>query len=107
MKKAFLVAVLAAYAIPAAAQHTLDQVRTRGEVLCGVSQGQAGFSLPDPSGTMAGLDVDICKGVAAAVLKDATKVRYIPLSSAERFIALQTGRVDLLSRTTTWTLARE
>lgn len=106
-KAALLAAVLATIAMPAAAQNTLEQVRTRGELLCGVSQGQPGFSLPDPSGTMAGLDVDICKGIAAAVLKDASKIRYIPLSSAERFLALQTGRVDLLARTTTWTLSRE
>jgi general L-amino acid transport system substrate-binding protein len=107
MRGAILALALAALATPAAAQNTLEQVRARGEVICGVTQGTAGFSLPDPSGAMAGLDVDVCKGVAAAVLKDASKVRYIPLSSTERFLALQTGRVDLLARTTTWTLGRE
>jgi general L-amino acid transport system substrate-binding protein len=110
MRKVFGLLVLAALVTTppgARADGALDQVRGRGELLCGVTQGTIGFSAMDAKGEMSGLDVDICKAVAAAVLKDASKVRYIPLSSTERFIALQSGRVDLLARTTTWTLGRE
>ncbi len=86
---------------------TLQETLDRGEVQCGVSDGLAGFSAPDDEGNWQGLDVDICRAVAAAVLGDADAVRYISLNAVERFTALQSGEVDLLSRNTTWTTIRD
>ncbi|MGF7005573.1 amino acid ABC transporter substrate-binding protein [Aminobacter sp. BE322] len=96
----------AALAVPAKAD-TLDIVKQRGTVTCGVSQGVAGFSAPDDAGKWSGFDIDICRAVAAAVLGDPEKVSYVPLSTKERFTAVQSGTVDLLSRQTTWTLSRD
>ncbi|MEJ6782327.1 amino acid ABC transporter substrate-binding protein [Aminobacter sp. Piv2-1] len=95
-----------ALAVPAKAD-TLDIVKQRGTVTCGVSQGVAGFSAPDDAGKWSGFDIDICRAVAAAVLGDPEKVSYVPLSTKERFTAVQSGAVDLLSRQTTWTLSRD
>jgi general L-amino acid transport system substrate-binding protein len=86
---------------------TLDDVKAKGFVQCGVSQGLPGFSNPDSAGNWTGIDVDLCRGVAAAVFGDATKVKYTPLSAKERFTALQSGEVDVLSRNTTWTATRD
>jgi len=86
---------------------TIQAVKARGEVLCGVHQGRYGFAIADSQGKWKGLDVDYCKAVAAAVLGDANKVKYIPLGSVQRFPALQSGEVDMLSRTTTITLTRD
>lgn len=86
---------------------TLDDVKAKGHVQCGVSQGLPGFSNPDESGNWTGLDVDVCRAVAAAVLGDAGAVKFTPLSAKERFTALQSGEVDILSRNTTWTLVRD
>ncbi len=86
---------------------TLADVKAKGFVQCGVSQGLPGFSNPDESGNWTGLDVDMCRAIAAAVLRDASKVKYSPLSAKERFTALQSGEVDVLSRNTTWTLVRD
>ena len=86
---------------------TLDDVRRRGELRCGVSIGLAGFSAPDDRGNWQGLDVDFCRAVAAAIFKDPGKVKFIPLSAKERFTALQSGEIDLLSRNTTWTMSRD
>lgn len=86
---------------------TLDKVKKNGKVRCGVTQGVAGFSSPDSKGNWSGLEVDICKAVAAAALGDANKVQYIALSAQSRFTALQSGEVDILSRVTTWTLSRD
>lgn len=86
---------------------TLDVVKQRGEVRCGVSQGVLGFSAPDKNGTWSGFDVDFCRAIAAATLGDPDKVAYVPLSTKDRFTALQSGEVDLLSRQTTWTLSRD
>lgn len=91
----------------AASAATLDDVKAKGHVQCGVSQGLPGFSNPDEKGDWTGIDVDLCRGVAAAVFGDAGKVKYTPLSAKERFTALQSGEVDLLSRNTTWTLIRD
>jgi general L-amino acid transport system substrate-binding protein len=88
-------------------QNTLDSVRSRGHLQCGVSTGIAGFSQPDSKGEWRGIDVDLCRAVAAAVLGDANKVRYTPLTTQQRFTALQSGEVDVLSRNTTWTLSRD
>ena len=91
----------------ALAQSTLDAVQKKGFVQCGVNTGLAGFSQPDSRGVWKGLDVDVCRAVAAAVFGDATKVRYTPLTAQQRFTALQSGEVDLLSRNTTWTITRD
>ena len=101
----FLVAALLVSA-PARAG-TLDEVRTRDLLICGVSQGLPGFSAHDAAGKWSGIDVDVCRALAAAVLKDSEKVRYVELSPKERFTALQSGEVDVLSRNTTWTLVRD
>ncbi|WP_114392176.1 amino acid ABC transporter substrate-binding protein [Oleisolibacter albus] len=91
----------------ASAATTLDTVKGRGQLLCGVNTGLAGFSNPDSQGKWTGLDVDVCKAVAAAVLGDANKVRYVPLTAQQRLTALQSGEIDILSRNTTWTLTRD
>ena len=93
--------------VSAATAGTLEEVKKRGTLLCGVSQGLPGFSNPDKTGKWSGLDVDLCRAIAAATLGDANKVTYKPLSAKERFTALQSGEVDLLSRNTTWTLSRD
>jgi general L-amino acid transport system substrate-binding protein len=86
---------------------TLDDVKKRGFLKCGVGQGLAGFSSPDKAGQWRGIDVDLCRGVAAATLGDANKVKYTALSAKERFTALQSGEIDLLSRNTSWTIVRD
>jgi general L-amino acid transport system substrate-binding protein len=89
------------------AGETMDAVKAKGFVQCGVSTGLAGFSNPDDAGNWSGLDVDVCRGVAAAVFGDSGAVKYTPLTAKERFTALQSGEVDVLSRNTTWTLTRD
>jgi len=91
----------------AAQAQTLDAVKSRGNLLCGVSQGLPGFSNPDDKGNWTGIDVDVCRAVAAAVFGDDSKVKYVPLSAKERFTALQSGEIDMLSRNTTWTFTRD
>ena len=86
---------------------TLDAVKSKGFVQCGVSDGLPGFSYTDAKGEYKGIDVDICRAVAAAVFGDASKVKYSPLTAKERFTALQSGEVDMLSRNTTWTSSRD
>jgi general L-amino acid transport system substrate-binding protein len=85
----------------------LDQVKAKGFIQCGVSQGLPGFSNPNDKGEWTGLDVDFCRAVAAAVFGDATKVKFTPLSAKDRFTALQSGDIDILSRNTTWTISRD
>ncbi len=103
----FLVVWLLAFSAGSALADTLREVRSKGYLDCGVSTGIPGFSNPDSRGRWSGLDVDVCKAVAAAVLGDADKVRYTPLTPSDRFSALSSGEVDLLSRNTTWTHARD
>ena len=91
----------------AASAGTLDDVRQHGFVQCGVSQGLMGFSVPDAQNNWTGMDVDFCRAIAAAVLGDATKVKFTPLTAKERFTALQSGEIDVLSRNTTWTMSRD
>jgi len=91
----------------AAAQSTAQAVRSKGYVQCGVNTGLAGFSQPDSKGVWRGVDVDVCRAVAAAVFGDASKVRYTGLTAQQRFTALQSGEVDILSRNTTWTVSRD
>ncbi|MFT6916732.1 MAG: general L-amino acid transport system substrate-binding protein [Motiliproteus sp.] len=91
----------------AQAASTLESVKDKGYVQCGVSTGLAGFSSPDEEGNWQGMDVDVCRAIAAATLGDATKVKFIPLTAKERFTALQSGEIDVLSRNTTWTQTRD
>lgn len=91
----------------AATAATLDDVKTRGSLSCGVSTGLPGFSAPDDKNNWSGLDVDTCRAVAAAVLGDANKVKFVPLTAKERWTALQSGEVDMLSRNSTWTQSRD
>ena len=98
---------LTGFATIAHAGKDLDAIKARGQILCGVSTGLAGFSLADSKGEWTGLDVDVCKAVAAALLGDAKKVKFVPLSAQQRFTALQAGEVDILSRNTTITMTRD
>jgi general L-amino acid transport system substrate-binding protein len=91
----------------AVAASTLDDVRARGVVKCGVNEGLAGFASRDDSGNWSGFDVDFCRAIAAAVLGDPNATEYTPLSTTDRFAALETGAVDVLVRNTTWTMSRE
>ena len=110
MKRVSLVVTLAlaaGFTAQAASAQTLKTVKDRGQLSCGVSQGLPGFSTPDDKGNWTGLDVDICRAIAAAVFNDATKIKFVPLSAKDRFTALQSGEIDVLSRNTTWTLSRD
>jgi general L-amino acid transport system substrate-binding protein len=98
---------LALAMLPAHAGKTLDAIKSRGAVVCGVNVGLAGFSAADSNGKWSGLDIDICRAIAAAVLGDAEKLKYVPLTAQQRFTALQSGEVDILSRNTTFTLTRD
>jgi general L-amino acid transport system substrate-binding protein len=86
---------------------TFDAAKSRGQINCGVNTGLAGFSAPDDKGVWRGLDVDVCRAVAAALFGDAGKVRFVPLTAQQRFTALQSGEIDVLSRNTTWTSQRD
>jgi general L-amino acid transport system substrate-binding protein len=110
MKRVSLVVTLALAAgltAHAASAQTLKTVKDRGQLSCGVSQGLPGFSTPDDKGNWTGLDVDICRAIAAAIFNDASKIKFVPLSAKDRFTALQSGEIDVLSRNTTWTLSRD
>lgn len=115
MKKIFTVLALSgALAAPAIAQSpaglrgpTLDAIKARGQLICGVNTALPGFSAPDAQGVWRGLDVDLCKAIAVAVFGDASKVRYVPTTSQQRFVALQSGEIDVLTRNATQTFARD
>jgi general L-amino acid transport system substrate-binding protein len=111
MKKFSIMAAICGVALGAAASAnaatTLESVKAKGFVQCGVSQGLPGFSNADDSGKWTGIDVDLCRGVAAAVFGDASKVKFTPLSAKQRFTALSSGEIDILSRNTTWTMTRD
>ena len=100
-------ATLAGVATTAYAGKELDAIKARGQLLCGVSTGVAGFAAADSQGKWTGIDVDVCRAVAAAIFGDADKVKFIPTTAQQRFTALQSGEVDLLVRTTTYTLTRD
>ncbi len=108
---AALLAGVLALSAPVMAQgsgsKTIDDIRSKGVLSCGVSTGVAGFSLADSKGVVQGIDADTCRAVTAAVLGDASKIRFVPLTTTNRFTALQSGEIDLLVRSTTWTLSRE
>src|ERR1700735_1112146 len=91
----------------AEAGQTLDNVKSKGQLVCGVSTGTAGFAMADSQGAFKGLDVDVCHALSAAIFGAPDKIRYVPLSAPQRFTALQSGEIDVLSRNTTWTLQRE
>ncbi|MGG5820144.1 amino acid ABC transporter substrate-binding protein [Falsiroseomonas sp. HW251] len=94
-------------AAPAGAAATLDAIRARGTLICGVNTGLAGFAQPDSQGVWRGFDVDYCRAYALAIFNDPNKVRLVPTTAQNRFTALQSGEVDVLSRNTTWTLSRD
>ena len=96
-----------AFAASGVDAQTLNQVKQRGQLICGTNTGLAGFALPDAQGNWAGLDIDYCRAIAAAVLGDATKVKFVPLDATSRFESLKSGAVDVLVRNTTWTLSRD
>ena len=108
-KKLALTAATLTVALASAAHagDTLDAVKSKGFIQCGVSQGLPGFSNPDDQGNWTGLDVDVCRGMAAAIFGDASKVKYTPLSAKVRFTALTSGEIDILPRNTTWTMSRD
>jgi general L-amino acid transport system substrate-binding protein len=107
LKLAIAVALGTAFAGAAYAGKTIDAIKQRGQLVCGVNPSLPGFSSADSQGNWAGLDVDVCKAVAATVLSDASKIKWVPLNASQRFAALQSGEVDVLSRNTTWTLTRD
>jgi general L-amino acid transport system substrate-binding protein len=104
---ATLVALVLAVTAQGVSAQTLKAVKDRGMLNCGANGSLAGFGLPDAQGKWTGLDVDFCRAIAAAVLNDANKVKYVPLSAKDRFTALQSGEVDVLARNTTWTSSRD
>src|SRR5213079_1740683 len=104
--RAALAAILGIAASAASAQ-TLNTVKSRGSLNCGSNGTLAGFGLPDSQGRWTGLDVDLCKAIAAAIFNDPNKVKFVPLTAKDRFTALQSGEVDVLARNTTWTQSRE
>jgi general L-amino acid transport system substrate-binding protein len=106
-KIALCVAAALLAAGTAADAQTLKAVKERGSLVCGVSQGLPGFSSRDDKGIWSGFDVDFCKAIAAAIFDDPSKISYVPLNAAERFDALKAGKIDILSRNSTWTLGRE
>src|SRR5436190_15912561 len=99
--------VLLCLAFGAASATTLDDVKKKGFVQCGVNTGLPGFAAPDDKGVWTGFDIDYCRAVAAAIFNDPDKAKYTPLTASERFTALQSGEVDVLTRNTTWTMARD
>ena len=104
---ATIVALVVAIAAQSASAQTLKAVKDRGMLNCGANGTLAGFGLPDAQGKWTGLDVDFCRAIAAAILNDADKVKFVPLSAKDRFTALQSGEVDVLARNTTWTSSRD
>ena len=109
MNKSVFLATLSAAGLLAgmAAAGTLDDVKARGELICGSNTGLTGFGAPDASNTWTGFDVDLCRALAAAVLGDGTKVKFVPTTGETRFTALASGEVDLLIRNSTWTFSRD
>src|SRR6201998_874339 len=93
--------------VQAAVAETLAGLKERGELICGANGTLAGFGLPDPQGNWTGFDVDFCRAIAAAVFNDPSKVKFVPRPAADRFTALQSGEIDVLSRNTTWTMSRD
>src|SRR5512141_1948388 len=106
-KLAIAAALVAAFTGTAEAGKTLDTIKQRDQLVCGTNPGLPGFAAADSQGNWTGLDVDVCKAIAATILGDAKKVKWVPLNASQRFTALQSGEIDVLSRNTTWTLTRD
>jgi len=104
---AFALAMALALGTQATAADTLAAVKQRGALVCGANGTLAGFGMPDPQGNWTGFDVDFCRAIAAAIFNDPQKVKFVPLTAKDRFTALQSGEIDVLSRNTTWTLSRD
>ena len=104
---AFAIATVLAFGMQAAGAQTLKAVKDRGQLVCGANGSLAGFGIPDPQGNWTGFDVDFCRAIAAAIFNDPTKVKFVPLTAANRFTALQSGEIDVLARNTTWTMSRD
>jgi len=104
---AIALAMALAFGTQAASAQMLAAVKERGELICGANGTLAGFGIPDPQGNWTGFDVDFCRAIAAAIFNDPTKVKFLPLTAKDRFTALQSGEIDVLSRNTTWTLSRD
>lgn len=102
-----LVASALLAATPVQAGKALDGIKAKGQIVCGVNTGLVGFAQADPQGNWTGLDVDVCRALAAALLNDPNKVKWVPLTAQQRFTALQSGEIDVLSRNTTWTMSRD
>ncbi|MEW6639198.1 MAG: amino acid ABC transporter substrate-binding protein [Pseudomonadota bacterium] len=99
--------LVASAAFTAAQAQTLNTIKDRGQLVCGVSTGLTGFSIADDKGNWSGFDVDLCRALAAAIFNDASKVKFVPLNASERFNELKSGKIDVLSRNSTWTMSRE
>jgi len=104
---ALAIATVVALGMQAAGAQTLKAVKDRGQLVCGANGSLAGFGIPDPQGNWTGFDVDFCRAIAAAIFNDPTKVKFVPLTAANRFTALQSGEIDVLARNTTWTMSRD
>ena len=104
---AALAAAALATTLPAQAGKTIDAMKARGQMICGVNPSLPGFAAADSQGVWAGLDIDICKAIGASVMGDASKIKWVPLNASQRFAMLQSGEIDILSRNTTWTLTRD
>jgi general L-amino acid transport system substrate-binding protein len=104
---ALAIATVLAFGMQAAGAQTLKAVKDRGQLVCGANGSLAGFGIPDPQGNWTGFDVDFCRAIAAAIFNDPTKVKFVPLTAANRFTALQSGEIDVLARNTTWTMSRD
>jgi general L-amino acid transport system substrate-binding protein len=104
---AFAFATVLAFGMQAAGAQTLKAVKDRGQLVCGANGSLAGFGMPDRQGNWTGFDVDFCRAIAAAIFNDTTKVKFVPLTAANRFTALQSGEIDVLARNTTWTMSRD
>jgi general L-amino acid transport system substrate-binding protein len=104
---ALAIATVLAFGMQAAGAQTLKAVKDRGQLVCGANGSLAGFGIPDPQGNWTGFDVDFCRAIAVAIFNDPTKVKFVPLTAANRFTALQSGEIDVLARNTTWTMSRD
>src|SRR4029077_6085798 len=100
-------ATVLVFGMQAVSAQTLTTIKNRGELICGANGTLAGFGLPDPQGNWTGFDVDFCRAIAAAIFNDPTKVKFVPLTAKDRFTALQSGEIDVLSRKTTRTTTRD
>jgi len=103
----FAFATVVTFGMQAASAQTLKAVKDRGQLVCGANGTLAGFGMPDSQGNWTGFDVEFCRGIAAAIFNDPSKVKFVPLTAANRFTSLQSGDIDVLSRNTTWTMSRD